>query len=293
MKPVYGYLAVMKLLASAAGDRRLCGRHVRALNALASYVDPDGTCIVKMDTIAAGLGITRQALRTALASPQQAGYFHVDRRRRPSGQTAASLFKLNLELVAWGRACPVTEDHYQQAQRNAKWQSLPARSLPWKPSGCAAMETPRLRDHGTPQVAHKKPSVETRVQETLGAPGGQGQRGGNCLGLARRPSGRDQINLAMPIPGRGVSARVNEYNKDTAYRASRSLWSEWARLDPRLELYDRLGQEHKNVAERAQDIEGQDRGRGCKYMAGAVERATNGEIKARDILAGRYARTAT
>ena len=66
---------------------------------------------------------------------------------------------------------------------------------------------------------------------------------------------------------------------------------QWVGLD-KANLIDSLGEtaEQVKVIERATDAEIKNRGAGCRYIAGAVEKATRGRVTMKAIMGGQYGR---
>lgn len=259
----HGYLALVQLLASAAADQRLTGAQRAALCVLARYAAPDGTCCVSLSTVAAVLGVKRQAVQQALGATQRFGYLASERRHRNNGAEGAKVFTFNLGL-AGALACPVRTEGVQ-----------------------------------APELAHKKPSEETMIEETSAGSSrstlGERRRSGVIEGHAGK-GGPQQQPLLLPIKGgrtrrsgQPLQGRIEEFNLQSQREASGRLWGEWAQLDPDLALIDRIGAGRDQVAAKALELEVATRGRGCRYIAGAVERASGGAIRAEAILAGRHA----
>jgi hypothetical protein len=82
----------------------------------------------------------------------------------------------------------------------------------------------------------------------------------------------------------GPRARAHEL--DRRRQAAERLWRDWWALDSDLSLLDELGHGSGRVWPKATEKEAERPGQGKKYLAGAIQRATRGEIKATDILAG-------
>lgn len=270
----HGYLALVQLLASAAMDRRLSGAQRNALAALARFAGAEGTCCVSLARLAALLDVTRQAVQKALRVVAHCGYLDSKRRWRATGAEGAKVWMFNLGLKG-AAACPVVwPEGVQQPEfagrcNNKKWQ------------GMQPLE-----------VAHKKPLQETNSEDTNACPPGRllgnGSRNCKTAGMQGRRQA-EQTHLYTPIKGQpSVEVRILDHNRVQRAQASGRLWAQWCDLDPGLELLDRIGRGIEDVLERALSQEIRKRGRGCAYVAGAVERATRGEITARTILSGAY-----
>lgn len=276
----HGYLALVQLLASAAADQRLTGAQRAALCVLARYAAPDGTCCVSLSTVAAVLGVKRQAAQQALGATQRFGYLASERRHRNNGAEGAKVFTFNLGL-AGALACPVRTEGVQ---------------APELAGGCKPQSLQGVQALG---LAHKKPSEETMIEETSAGSSrstlGERRRSGVIEGHAGK-GGPQQQPLLLPIKGgrtrrsgQPLQGRIEEFNLQSQREASGRLWGEWAQLDPDLALIDRIGAGRDQVAAKALELEVATRGRGCRYIAGAVERASGGAIRAEAILAGRHA----
>lgn len=279
----FGYLALVQLLASAATDDRVTGAQLRALNALARYAGPDGTCCVALFRLAAGLGVKRQPVQRAVKALTSYGYLTSKERWRKTGARGANVYTFNLALEG-AVACPVV------------WsQGL---HLPESAGRRTHQEVQGVHPLGS---AHNKPIQQTCIEETSASPSSADHREQRSLGTgADLQAIRCQQRPNLPIVGSGrqspqsapLMRRIADHNRDAECIASGRLWSAWTKLDPELLLYDRLGAGAAKVAEKAQDIEASKPGQGVRYLAGAIERATGGAVTARAILRGEWSRRA-
>ncbi|WP_420347303.1 helix-turn-helix domain-containing protein [Pelagibius sp.] len=272
----FGYLALIQLLASAATDDRVTGAQLRALNALARFAGPDGTCCVALSRLAASLGTKRQPIQRAVKALTSYGYLTSKVRWRKTGARGANLYTFYLALEG-ALACPVV------------WsQGLHL------PNDSGDLTSQRVRGAHPLGGAHKKPSEDTSLKETSAF----SQRAERCgirlkASTQRRPTPVTNGGGSQNSVGAALRRRIADHNRETDRAASGRLWSEWSRLDPDLSLYDRLGAGAVKVVEKAQDIEAKKPGQGVRYLAGAVEQATGGSVTAADVLSGKWRRKRT
>lgn len=235
------------------------------------------------------MGIKRERVQKDLAKAESYGYLTSSRRKMPGGAEGAKVFTFNLEIVAQGKACPL------QGSMN---------ELVAPENGGMAY----LQNWGQgvpPNVGAHNKTIEDTKEETLKAlsiaqsnneQDGDTDPSMHAKGMANGHDGFHRPTVSAkgqkPRP-KQLTDRVSLYTLDLRRSVSGRLSSEWCQLDPGMQLFERLGRDGEKVFEKAIDAEVKARGRGVRYLAGAVERATAKTVTKAAILGGRYARRAS
>lgn len=98
-QPIYGFVAVMKLVQIAGFDDRLHGASRRILMILAGYCGQDGMCFPSMSNIAKHLCVSRQAVIQQVNKLIALGYVVRRANYSDAGGRVNNSYFLNIELA--------------------------------------------------------------------------------------------------------------------------------------------------------------------------------------------------
>jgi len=263
------------------------------MNVLAAYSDQHGACSVAMSTIARQLGVSRPTVHSALWALARAGYLTIDKHYRWDRGRGASIYVFNLDLAEeLSYARTPSQSPHDDAHRG-----LPLSGVYVDREVSADGADRGCQPKG---LTHKKPEEETNLEETTAGgrcaakKTGQGRKSGTTASQQRGSSARQRSPLfpnagGAEAPSAALISRLDSFDRGRQQDAGERLIRDWLRLDPDMALIEHLGAGADAVWQRALNIEGQNPGQGCKYVAGAIQRATSSRLTATGILAGRHA----